>query len=112
MKKLFTLSLIILYTITYGQKIIVTPDGLKNLNDLRKTFVFIKVERKTAKYLYDSTLNYIIETYQNSNDTLKETIDGEFIKLKTHTLKLLSIRSSGTDVNIEAIYSINFSLIE
>jgi len=62
MKKLILLSLVAISTLSYSQKLTVTPSGLRDANDSEKTFVVINAEGKTSKQLYDNALKYINKT--------------------------------------------------
>ena len=47
MKNLFLIWLFMSSNFIFGQKLIVTPDGLRDLNDNNKTFIVINSDGKT-----------------------------------------------------------------
>ncbi len=109
MKKLILLTLIALSTISYGQKINVTPNGLRDLNDNEKTFVVINAEGKSAKQLYDNALKYINKNYKSPDDVVKGKTDGEYLKFITHVDNFLVVINSGAKIPINADYTIELN---
>ena len=59
MKKIMLLLLIMFANFSFAQKITVTQTGLKDSENIEKSFVVIPAEGKTAKQLYDESLKYI-----------------------------------------------------
>ena len=109
MKKLTLLPLIVLCTLTYGQKLNVTPNGLRDAEDNEKTYVVINAEAITAKQLYDNAIKYINKNYKSPEDVIKSKIDGEYIKFDTHVSNFLFVLNSGVKVFIDADYTIELS---
>jgi hypothetical protein len=103
MKKLFLL-IIFVGSLCYGQKISVTPNGLKNENDTEKTFLVLDFEGKTSKLLYDSALNYVLKTYENPENSIKGKIDSEYLKFDTHVINFIVIKNSFAKIPISIDY--------
>jgi len=109
MKKIILLSLIAISTLSYSQKLSVTPNGLRDVNDNEKTFVVINAEGKTAKQLYDNALKYINKNYKSPDDVIKGKTDGEYLKFITHVSNFLVVNNSGAKIPIDADYTIELS---
>ena len=60
----------------------------KGLND----YVVTNVEGKTANEIYNSTLNWVKETYKNPDEVLKATIEGKKIRLSGVASNLLIVK--------------------
>jgi hypothetical protein len=109
MKNLILLSLVLISTLTYSQKIVVTPNGLRNANDNEKTYVVINAEGKSAKQLYDNVLKYINKNYKSPDDVIKGKTDGEYLKFITHVSNFLVVNNSGAKIPIDADYTIELN---
>jgi len=109
MKKMILFALIALSTMTYGQKLNVTPNGLRDENDNEKAFVVINAEGKTAKQLYDNALKYINKNYKSPDDVIKGKTEGEYLKFITHVDNFLIVNNSGAKISIDADYSIELN---
>lgn len=109
MKKIILLSLIATSTWTYGQKLNVTPNGLRDSNNNEKTFVVINADGKTAKQLYDNALKYVNKNYKSPDDVIKGKTYGEYLKFITHVSNFLVINNSGAKIPIDADYTIELN---
>jgi len=109
MKKLILLPLICMCLSSYGQKISVTPNGLRDSNDVEKTFVVIPSEGKTAKDLFENAVKYINKVYKNPEFVIKAKIDGEYLKFDTHVSNFLVVNNSGVKIHIDANYTTELS---
>jgi hypothetical protein len=109
MKKIILFAFMAINTITYGQKLTVTPTGLKNADELEKSFVVIVADGKISKELYDNALKYINKNYKSPDDVIKGKTDGEYLKFITHVENLLIIKNMGTKVQIDADYTCELS---
>lgn len=76
---------IILSIECYSQKFILTPSGLRDNGDISKSYVVIDVPNKTAKELYEKSINFIKETYKNPNLVISTGIDNEYLRFDTYT---------------------------
>ncbi len=110
MKKVILILFIATSSITYGQKLIVTPSGLKDTTDIEKTFVVISAEGKTAKQLFDNALKYVNKNYKSPDDVIKGKTEAEYLKLVTHVENFLVVKNSGAKIPIDAdyTYELNF----
>lgn len=109
MKKLVLLSMVLISTLTYSQKIVVTPNGLRDANDNEKTYVVINAEGKSAKQLYDNAVKYINKNYKSPDDVIKGKTDGEYLKFITHTSNFLVVNNSGAKISIDCDYTIELN---
>lgn len=109
MKKLILFALIAFSSITYGQKLNVTPNGLRDANDNEKSFVVVNAEGKTAKQLYDNALKFINKNYKSPDDVIKGKTDGEYLKFITHVSNFLIVNNSGAKITIDADYTIELN---
>lgn len=109
MKKLLFFLMIGICTLTYGQKLSVTPDGLKDADDPEKTFLVINVEGKTAQQLYDNALKYINKTYKDPEQVIKGKTEGEYLKFITHVPEFLFVKNSGMKVFFASNYTTELS---
>jgi len=95
MRKLILVSLILFCSMSYGQKLILTPNGLRDSINTEKTYVVITIEGKTAKQLYDNAIKYINKAYKNPEDVIKGKTDGEYLKFITHEPQIFSFKFLG-----------------
>lgn len=109
MKKIILIVFIVIGTISYGQKLVVTPTGLRDANDLEKTFVVINAEGKTSKELYDNALKYINKNYKSPDDVIKGKTDGEYLKFITYAPNFITIKNSFVKTPFNAKYTTELS---
>lgn len=109
MKSTILIVLICLSTTVYGQKLTVTPNGLKDANDTEKTFVVINAEGKTAKELYDNAIKYINKNYKSPDDVIKGKAEGEFLRFDTFTPTLFFIKDAFSKTPFSAKYTTELS---
>ena len=109
MKNLFLIWLFMSSNFIFGQKLIVTPDGLRDLNDNNKTFIVINSDGKTSKLLYDNSLKYINKNYKSPEDVIKGKIEEEYLKFNTHVDNFLIVNNSGAKIPINADYTIELN---
>ena len=109
-KLLLSLSISAISALAYGQKLNVTPEGIRDVDNPDKNFVVISSEGKTAKQLYDNALKYINKSYKSPDDVIKGKIEGEYLKIITHVDDFLIVNNSGAKIPISAnyTYELNF----
>ena len=56
MKRLMFILFASISITTYGQKLVVTPNGLKNAEDNEKNFIVLNLPEMTAQQLYEKTI--------------------------------------------------------
>ncbi len=88
----------------FGQKFIVTPEGLRDSSNIEKSYVVIEIEGKSAKQLFDNAKRYIIQTYKNPDVVQKGTIENEYIKFKTYIPYIASINTGLSKLKYDANY--------
>lgn len=92
MKKIFPFFVMVFTSIsmdTFAQKFSLTPIGLTDSEDNSKNYVVIDIPGKSAKELYDKSINYIKETYKNPNLVISTGIDNEYLRFDTYTQFLI-----------------------
>jgi hypothetical protein len=104
MKKLLLLFFVVYSFSGYGQKLNVTPDGLKNSVDIEKTYVIIEVPNMTAKQLYDNAIKYVNQNYKNPDEVIKGKTDSEYLKFDTYNPELVFIKNGGIKQFFSAKY--------
>jgi hypothetical protein len=109
MRKTLLIALISLSTLTFAQKLSVTPNGLRDSADIEKSFVVIPAEGKTAKQLYDDAVKYINKTYKSADDVIKGKTDGEYLKFVTYAPSMLMLKNGFTKVPFNAKYIIELN---
>lgn len=109
MKTFILYTLMAFCTLTYGQKLIVTPIGLKDSSDNEKTYIVLNADGKSAKQLFDNALKYINKNYKSPDDVIKGKTDGEYLKFITHISDFLIVNNSGAKIRIDADYTIELN---
>nr|WP_315180422.1 DUF4468 domain-containing protein [uncultured Flavobacterium sp.] len=108
MKKIILFVLLGISNIIYSQKIIVTPNGLRNSEDNEKSFVVIPVDGKNAKQIYDDMVKYINKTYKGGEEVITGKTDGEYLKFKTFVPNFASLKN-GMKIYFKANYTTELS---
>ncbi|MBT2620360.1 DUF4468 domain-containing protein [Chryseobacterium sp. ISL-6] len=109
MKKITLLLLLMFANFSFGQKITVTPTGLKDSGNIEKSFVIIHAEGKTAKQLYDESLKYINKNYKSADDVIKGKTDGEYLKFVTFAPSFITIKNGFAKAPFTAKYTTELS---
>lgn len=104
MKKIILVAFIISCSILNAQKLLVTPEGLKDSLNIDKNYVIINVEGKTAKELYENVINYINVTYKNPKEVLKGNIENEFVSFETFVANFPLTKNGYAKMNIGTNY--------
>ena len=92
MKKLIILSAILFSGVTYGQKLVLTPNGLRDSLNREKSYVVLNIEGKSTKQLYDNTVKYINKNYTHPKEAIKGQADGEYLKYVTQVTDSISFK--------------------
>jgi hypothetical protein len=109
MRKFLLLALISFSSVTFAQKLKVTPNGLRDSEDSEKSFVVIPAEGKTAKQLYDDAVKYINKNYKSAEDVIKGKTEGEYLKFVTYAPKFILVKNSFDKVPFNAKYTIELN---
>jgi hypothetical protein len=80
-----------------------------NQNGLVPKSIVKEVANFEQNALYLKTLNWIKTTYKNPNDVIKSTIENEMIRIEGVKIDWQCIKSLGTTICSNAIYSIQFN---
>ncbi len=109
MKKVLVLLFMVVSNLSFGQLLIVTPTGLKDVNDNNKPFVVIQVKDKSAKQLYDESINFINKYYKSANDVIKGKIEGEYLKFITYAPSFTTMKNVLARPSLDANYTTELS---
>lgn len=107
MKPLLLIICLGFYFTSFAQQFEVTPNGLKDASNKENSYLILNFEGKTAKELYDKSLEYIIKTYHNPDAVIKGKLDGEYLRYDTFVPNLLYIRNMG----LKQYFSASFSIV-
>ena len=109
MKHELTILTLLIFTSSFGQKLTVTPTGLKDEKDTEKTFIVLEADGLTAKQLFDNAKKYITENYKNPKEVIKGETEAEYLKFDTFVPELLRYPngpgSGGPKIPIKASYT-------
>ncbi len=104
--KIILLLVYVFFNLTsYGQKFVVTPDGLRNADDTEKTFISVDVDSMTAKQLYDNALKFIIENHKDPSEVIKGQIEPEYLKYDSYVPDFLIYDNNDVKIPIRASYT-------
>ena len=105
----FILVAISLFHSGIAQKITLTKNGLRDANNLEKSFVVISAEGRTAKELYENSIKYVNKSYQTPEDVIKGKVEGEYLRYDTFVENIVNfkfvVKVSG---NIKYITQLDF----
>ncbi len=105
MKNLILILAIAFSSQVFGQKYLVTPNGLRDEKDVEKTYLILEATGLTAKQLYDNAIKYVNEKYKNPEEVIKGKTDGEYLKFDTYVSDFLLYNNSGAKIPIQATYT-------
>jgi hypothetical protein len=106
MKTLLTLFILFISSLTFAQKLVVTPIGLRNESDNEKTYVVLDIENKKAAELYTNALKYINKNYKNPEKVIIGKVENESLKFQTFVGSFMVVKNSIVKIPIDAEYSI------
>lgn len=109
MKNIFFLLTLAFSCFSNAQKINVTANGLRDLNDNEKTYLIINAEDKTAKQLYDNAIKYVNKNYKNPEYVIKGKFENEYLKFVTHADNFIAINNAGVKIDFSVDYTIELS---
>lgn len=92
---LLVLVALMVNLLSFGQKYVVTPEGLRDSSNTEKTYLVISCEGKSAKELYDNALKYINQNYKNPDAVIKGRIESEYMSFITHSPNAFSFKRAG-----------------
>jgi hypothetical protein len=107
MKIILTLTLLFISSLTFAQKLVVTPIGLRNESDNEKTYVVLDIENKNAAELYSNALKYIVKNYKNPEKVIIGKVENESLKFSTFVGSFMIVKNSIVKIPIDAEYNIH-----
>ena len=99
------LLLLVLTSYSFSQKLEVTPNGLRDQNNLNNSFVVILDSAKKSNELYQNAINYIKINYKNPNEVIKTTIENSYLKFETFSSSFITYSNSGAKIPINAKFT-------
>ena len=103
--RIIILTIILIFNLqSFGQRLILTPEGLRDSSNIEKSYVVIEIEGKSAKQLFDNSKRYIIQTYKNPDLVQKWTIENEYIKFDTYVPLFTTINLGLSKLKYDARY--------
>lgn len=109
LKLLSVMAFLMISLLTYGQKYVVTPNGLRDSSDIEKTYLVIICEGKTAKELYDNAIKYIQQNYKNPQEVIKGQIEAEYLSFDTYCSECISFKRGALNPRFNAHYRTELS---
>lgn len=106
MKKILILLMLLNVATSYSQHYEVTQNGLRNKEDLEKTFLILEASGKTANELYSNAIKYINENYSNPDKVIKGRTENEYLRFDTYVNPFGTVKNSGVTLTTNAKYSI------
>jgi len=107
MKTILTLFTLFISSLTFAQKLVVTPIGLRDESDNEKTYVVLDIENKKASELYTNALKYITKNYKNPEKVIIGKVENESLKFQTFVGSFMNVKNSIVKIPIDAEYSIH-----
>ncbi len=104
MKKIISLVLFIFFASNLlAQKFEVTSNGLRDSNDLEKSYVVISFDGKSANELFDTFIRYINENRNDAQASIKGQTSNEYLRFSTHNPNFMRW-STGAKASISITY--------
>lgn len=91
---------------SYGQHFTVTSNGLRDSDNVEKSFIVIDVEKKSAEQLFNNAKKFIVQTYKNPDFVQKGIIENEYIRFNSYTPYIATINAGLTKLKYDAKYAI------
>jgi uncharacterized protein YdgA (DUF945 family) len=104
MKKILLSFAVFISSLSFGQKYVLTTDGLKDAENTDRTFLVIKIPG-SSKELYDRMLKYAEKNFKAPVTVIKEQTDNESVILKTNLESFISIKYMGANT----FYNVKFT---
>ncbi|MDN3665604.1 hypothetical protein ACFFU1_16625 [Algibacter miyuki] len=102
MKKILLLYIFLSSNLFFGQEFTVTPEGLKNKENIEKNYIVLDVKDKKASELYQKSRQFVNVKYKNPEKVIKGKIENEYLRFETFSQDLLvhtTKRGSKTFIN-------------
>lgn len=94
------------YITSFAQKFEASPNGLRDSSNIENSYLILNFEGKTAKELYDKSVEYVIKSYKNPDEVLKGKIESEYLRYDTYMPNILYIRNMGLKQYFNATFSV------
>tara|TARA_B100000586_G_C19908683_1_gene342187 strand:+ start:37 stop:594 length:558 start_codon:yes stop_codon:yes gene_type:complete len=104
MKKLLILLFFISFN-SFGQKFVATMNGLRDADNVDNNYLVLEMDGLNATELYKQSIKYINDNYNNPEEVIKGSSEGEFLKFDTYVDNLLTYKNSGVKIQITGLYT-------
>jgi hypothetical protein len=109
MKYALSILTLAIFVNSFGQKLIVTPGGLRDEKNTEKTFVILEADSLTAKQLYDNAKKFITENYKNPKEVIKGETESEYLRFDTFVPEIFKYKNgtgvASAKITIKATYT-------
>lgn len=112
MKKIYLLLLCLCPLIVFGQRFVLTPNGLRDGADVNKDFLVINFEGKSANELYMAAKSYINQTMKNPRFAIKSDVENDYIRYDMFVPEITSIKKMGVKLVAEAKFTVEIRFKE
>lgn len=92
----------------YAQSFVVTPDGLRDANNMDNAYVVVEQDGVSAEELYNNTIRYINQNMKNPESSIKSEIKGDYIRYSVYVPDFIKYSNSGAKIDIEAFFDVEF----
>ncbi len=107
MKNILLLFLLI-PIVCSAQSFVVTPDGLKDRENLKNSFVVVTKENTSAEELYNTSIKYVNEQMKNPGSSIKSDIKGDYIRYSVYIPEIILYSNSGSKRKIQGFFDVEF----
>ena len=105
MKKICLLFLFFLPLIVFGQKFVLTPDGLRDSSDVSKDYVVVSEENKSAGELYNAAKSYVNQTMKDPKFAIVSDVENDYIRYNMFVPGIASIKKMVV-MKVDAMFTV------
>jgi uncharacterized protein YdgA (DUF945 family) len=105
MRKTLLLIAVFVSSFGFGQKYVITTDGLKDAENTDRTFLVVKFPGKTNKELYDRMVKYAEKNFKAPVTVIKDQVVNESVTLSTNLESFIFIKYMGANT----FYNVKFT---
>jgi hypothetical protein len=91
----------------FGQKYIVTPEGLRDSLNLDKTFLVIHFDNVSKTELYNKTVLFLNQKYSNPKKAIKANLKDEYLRVDTFIENFTKVKNGMAKVSVDGEYTID-----
>ena len=107
MKYLGLFVALLMASFAFGQKYVVTPNGLRNADDTEKNYLVIEAKNMTGQQLYTNAVKFLHTKFKKpEEDAVQGNIEGEYLKFDIYENDFIYTKTLGSKVPFNARYRI------